>query len=354
MNELKQLVTYYFSGTGNARQVAKWVSEVAVQKQLPAYTFDISTIDRKNISKPSPDTLLAFCSPTHGFNFPPVMMNFILRFPKADGTRVMLINTRAGMKVFGLFIPGLSGIALLLSAFVLMLKGYKIAGMRSVDLPSNWISLHPAVRSKTIESLFAKWKTITSGFARNLINGGKDYHALLSLPVDIFLFPVAALYYVIGRFIFAKSFYASRECNNCGLCIRECPVKAISLVDKRPFWSYRCESCMHCMNTCPKTAIETAHGYIIGLLVLLNTTAQTYMYVWLLDHHVMWFSESAKFGSILRFALETLIVLFSLIISYRMLHYLRKFKAIDLLINYTSLTTYKFWGRYKPAKLMKN
>lgn len=354
MNELKQLVTYYFSGTGNARQVAGWISQVAVEKKLPAYTLDISTINRRNISKPSPDTLLCFCSPTHGFNFPPVMVNFIFRFPKADGTRVLLINTRAGMKVFGFFLPGLSGIALLLSAFVLKLKGYQIAGMRSVDLPSNWISLHPAVQNKDIESLFAKWKPITTGFARNIIDGGKDHHALRSLPLDILLLPVALLYYIVGRFIFAKSFYASRDCNNCGLCIKECPVKAISLVDNRPFWSYRCESCMHCMNTCPKTAIETAHGYIIGLLVLLNTIAQSYLYVWLLDHHVMWFSESAKFGSLLRFVLETLIVFFSLIISYRMLHFLRRFKVIDLLIKYTSLTTYKFWGRYKPAKWIKN
>ena len=111
---------------------------------------------------------------------------------------------------------------------------------------------------------------------------------------------------------------------------------------------------MHCMNICPKTAIETAHGYIIGLLILLNTVAQTYMYVWLLDHHVTWFSESAKFGSLFRFALETLIVFFSLIISYRLLHFLRKFRAIDLLVKYTSLTAYRFWGRYKPVKWIKN
>ena len=354
MNELKQLVTYYFSGTGNARQVTGWISQVAVEKKLHAYTLDISTISRRDISKPSPDTLLCFCSPTHGFNFPPVMMNFIFRFPKADGSRVLLINTRAGMKVFGLFLPGLSGIALLLSAFVLKLKGYQIAGMRSVDLPSNWISLHPAVRNKDIESLFAKWKPITTGFAGNIIDGGKDLQALRTLPLDILLLPVALLYYVVGRFIFAKSFYASRDCNNCGLCIKECPVKAISLVDKRPFWSYRCESCMHCMNTCPKAAIETAHGYIIGLLILLNTIAQTYLYVWLLDHHVMWFSESAKFGSFLSFALETIILFFSLIVSYRVVHYLRRFRVIDMLIKYTSLTAYKFWGRYKPAKLIKN
>jgi hypothetical protein len=32
MNEDKKLVFYYFSGTGNAKQVAAWISEVAGEK----------------------------------------------------------------------------------------------------------------------------------------------------------------------------------------------------------------------------------------------------------------------------------------------------------------------------------
>jgi hypothetical protein len=49
------------------------------------------------------------------------------------------MNTRAGVKLGQLFLPGLSGIALLLAAVVLMAKGYSIAGMRPIDMPSNWL-----------------------------------------------------------------------------------------------------------------------------------------------------------------------------------------------------------------------
>jgi ferredoxin len=354
MSLYKQLIIYYFSGTGNSKHVSTWFSEVAKEKQVPIQLINISEIDRKHISIPSGETLIGFCSPTHGFNYPPVMMHFIFRFPKANRNQVILMNTRAGVKIYKLIVPGLSGAALILSAIVLLLKGYNIVGMRSIDLPSNWISLHPGLRKNAIESLFKKFKEVTYNFANQILEGKKVYRALYSLPVDIAIAPIAFFYYFFGRFIFAKSFYASRKCDNCGLCIRQCPVKAIRLVDNRPFWSYRCESCMHCMNSCPVTAIETAHGFIIGVFILFNTILQSFVYIGLLNNNIEWFSESAKYGLLSRFVFETIIAFFALIISYWLVHYLRRFKIVDLLIKYTSLTVFKFWGRYKPNRIIKN
>jgi hypothetical protein len=44
------------------------------------------------------------------------MLYFIFRFPRSNGNRVILMNTRAGLKLSKWFVPGLSGIALWLSA----------------------------------------------------------------------------------------------------------------------------------------------------------------------------------------------------------------------------------------------
>jgi ferredoxin len=346
MSSTNQLIIYYFSGTGNAKHVSTWVSEVAQIKQIPTQLIDISKINRKHIPTPPAEALIGFCSPTHGFNYPPVMMHFIFRFPKSSRNKVFLMNTRAGMKLYKWFIPGLSGVALILSALVILLKGYKIVGMRSIDLPSNWISLHPGLRKKDIESLFIRCKKATCYFADRILEGKKNFRALYELPIDLALAPIAFFYYFFGRFMFAKSFYASRLCNNCGICIKQCPVNAIRLVDNRPFWSYRCESCMHCMNSCPQTAIETAHGFIVGVMIFANTIVQSFVYIWLLNHNISWFSASAKYGSGYRFIFETLIAFFALIVSYWLVHYLRKIKVVEMLIKYTSLTIYKFWGRY--------
>ena len=349
MSNYNQLIIYYFSGTGNSKHVAQWIYEVAVEKQIPVEVLDISKIDRKNISKPPENALIGFCSPTHGFNYPPVMVKFILRFPRSNN-RIFLMNTRAGLKLYKIFLPGLSGAALLFSALVLFFKGYKIIGMRPIDLPSNWLSLHPAVVKKAVGSLFDNYQKVTKRFANKILEGKKDYRALIDLPLDIIPAVFSITYYFLGRFFLAKTFYANSKCNNCELCIKQCPVRAIRLVDNRPFWSYRCESCMHCMNICPERAIETAHGFIIGLIILLNTVMQSVVYTWFLNHNINWFSNEIILGWFWRLVLYTIIGIPALIISYYMIHYLRKIKIIDILFTYTSLTKFKFWGRYKPPK----
>ncbi len=341
---------YFFSGTGNARNVAHWFSGIAQQRNIPNTTTDIARVDRKNIQPPPPGSLVGFISPTHGFNYPPAMLYFIFRFPRSKGNRAFLMNTRAGMKLSKLFVPGLSGIALWLSAIVLLLKGYRIVGLRSIDLPSNWISVHPGVKQKVVESIYQHCKGITEGFAGKILSGKKVYTAFRDIIQDILISPISIGYFFVGRFIFAKSFYATDACDKCDLCINNCPVKAILAVDNRPFWSYRCESCMRCMNDCPKRAIETAHGYIIGIMILINMGI------------IVWFWQAVgKFVNIptdngwvkLIITITGWLLTFAvMVVSYRIYHYLLRIPVIRQLFYYTSLTRFRFWRRYRPSKRM--
>jgi ferredoxin len=252
------------------------------------------------------------------------------------------------MKLGKIALPGLSGIAQLLPALVLLLKGYNIIGMRPIDLPSNWISLHPGLTDNAIDFLFLRFKEISRTFGRRIIGGKRDYRSLWDLPQDCLISPFAIGYYFVGRFVFAKSFYASESCDNCGVCIRQCPVSAISLVDNRPFWSYRCESCMRCMNTCPKRAIETAHGYVIGLIVLLSTVIQPFIYGSLSTHGIRWFENGASYNMLMRLILSSAVTLAAMVGSYWCVHYLRRWRAVRHVIQCTSLTSFRFWRRYRP------
>jgi ferredoxin len=348
MNQCSCVRIYYFSGTGNAKHVATWIAEVTRSRGIPADIVNIADIDRLHIPPPPPGTLVGFCSPTHGFNLPPIMLYFLFRFPRGRN-RVFMVNTRAGAKLGKLAVPGLSGLAQILPALLLLFKGYAIVGMRPIDLPSNWISLHPGLTDNAIDFLFRRFKRISTLFAERILDGRRDYRSLWDLPQDLLIAPIAIGYYFVGRFVFAKSFYASGACDNCGVCIKQCPVHAISLVDNRPFWSYRCESCMHCMNNCPKHAIETAHGYVIGLIVLLSIVAQPYLYDSFTRCGVRWFEESASYGAITRFALSAVVTFVVMVGTYRCVHYLRgRSKAFRVLMRYTSLTSFRFWRRYKP------
>ena len=270
------------------------------------------------------------------------MVNFIFHFPKGKND-VILMNTRAGMKIGKFVTPGLTGIAFYLAALVLKLKGYFINGMYPVDMPSNWISIHPGLNEKTILFLHQKMKLRVDRYAGKVLGGSKSYVALYEIVQDILIGPIAFMYYFVGRFFFAKTFYASRDCNNCDICIQNCPVRAIIKVDKRPFWTFNCESCMKCMSNCPKRAIETGHGYIIGytLIFYLILTGIFYKYFGL------YFFEIDN--SILKMVVESVLLLSLLALWYRVVHWAIRFKAIERLIVFTSLTKFRFWGRRYKA-----
>jgi ferredoxin len=346
----EKVILYYFSGTGNARNVANWIAEIAMQKGISVEITDISKIDRKHVEQPVKNALIGFCSPTHGFNFPPIILNFLLRFPKSDNNAAFIINTRAGMKLNKIFVPGLSGIAQLFALFVLLFKGYKIIGMRPIDLPSNWISLHPGLKTKVVESMTEHCKRISEQFAEKIFSGKRDYRALFDLIQDLLISPVSIGYYFVGRFFFAKTFIASRDCNLCGICIKSCPLQAIKEIDKRPFWTYSCESCMKCMNACPERAIQTAHGFIIGFSFLVFTFGLEYFFRFTIDKLASAGTIPLLENSDFRFTIGSFLAIPVLFASYRIVHYLMRFSFFERLIIYTSLTSYKFWRRYRAVK----
>jgi len=46
---------------------------------------------------PTKDAMIGFISPTHGFNFPPIMLHFLLRFPRSNQNSAFIVNTRGGL-----------------------------------------------------------------------------------------------------------------------------------------------------------------------------------------------------------------------------------------------------------------
>jgi Pyruvate/2-oxoacid:ferredoxin oxidoreductase delta subunit len=343
-------ILYYFSGTGNSKCVSHWLSKTFTDHNITVKEYNLAKSPRR-INVVPENTLIGFISPTHGFNFPPLMIHFILHFPRSANNKAFIMNTRAGMKAGRYFIPGLSGLAQFLTAIILLAKGYRIVGMRPVDLPSNWISLHPGLKQKVILSIFQRRRQEVKHFAEKLIAGGSDYTALKDLVQDILISPVGVLYYLFGRFAFAKSFIASSACNFCNLCIRECPVQAIKTINGRPFWTYKCESCMHCMNRCPQRAIETAHGFIAATIFSANAAILICAFPILKIDVILSGILPAWSASLLILLIKTLVFFGILLLNYRLTHYLLRFRWFEKLIVYTSLTKYKFWRRYRAPEM---
>ncbi len=343
MNQLtpQKAVIFYFSGTGNAKRIAQWFSEFAGKRNIGCKVYDIAACQNPDtqLEAIASGAMILIVSPTHGFNFPPIVLHFIRRFPKGHN-RVALMNTRAGIKLGQLIVPGLSGVAFILSSFILRTKGYHIVGQIPFDMPSNWISIHPAVRDQASKYIHQINYKRVEKHAALLFSGKSDFWARRDLVQDLLISPISLAYYLGGRFVFAKSFYASAACNACGLCVKQCPVHAIKTIGGYPYWTFKCESCMHCMNFCPPKAIETAHG----LLVVVGISSSAAM-SWLLQHILHVNVES----SILRLLLWTVFFLVFLFLLSILQHHLLRKRWVSKLISYTSFTHYKFWGRYKST-----
>jgi Pyruvate/2-oxoacid:ferredoxin oxidoreductase delta subunit len=343
MGNWKSVYIYFFSGTGNARISSEWVADEARKKGLKAVVQQIDRLENIVLPPPAEKPLIGFAFPTHGFNAAPIMLKFIAGFPRGSGREVFLLNTRAGMKMYKLFIPGLSGVALLLPLFMLWTKGYKCIALRPVDMPSNWIPIHPGLKKKIIESIHIRCENIVRRFAVNILSGKRVYRGLYSVPIDILISPVALMYYIGGRFFLSKTFIANYNCNNCGICIKECPTSSIVYVANRPYWKLSCESCMRCLNHCPQRAIEAAHGMaVVFWLIITAINAQIILIVINaldVNTEIWWWK---LISNIISIAGMVLIAAF----LYRIMHYLMQFKPIKKLVLFTSLTSFPFWRRY--------
>lgn len=274
------------------------------------------------------------------------MLKFLAIFPKLKNCDVFLINTRAGMKLSRWFLPGLSGIAQYLPAFMLLMKGFRIVAMKPIDLPSNWISLHPGLKDSVVKSIYERWKRKTRIFAGRILRGKRVYRALLEFPIDIWLFPISVGYYLVGRFALAKTFIATDSCNECSLCVKQCPTRSVIMRGRYPYWKLTCESCMRCMNHCPQRAIETAHTFTGILWYLTWGLASPYLLIRVVNSGLLPVNLDVIWMKLIDWTIWGVTTIIFVSFAYYLMHYLLRFRFFNKFIAYTSFTHYKFWRRY--------
>ncbi|MBI2522009.1 MAG: 4Fe-4S binding protein [Bdellovibrio sp.] len=321
-----RICIYWFSGTGNALTVARWMAEYCEAAGYP--TELIPMVQDGAISLPScaSKTLIIFTFPTHGFCAPWLVLRYLWRFPAMANASVFFSNTRGAVRVPFFFMPGLSGLALWWPVLLFWMRGYTIAGTLPVDMPHSWISFFPPNPVFGIDRLMARARNIVVGTISCLLQGERCHRwsVWLTLPLDIAIASIIPFYLMIGRFGLAKTLYTSPDCNNCGLCYKHCPVQAIQLRDGRPYWGFNCENCMRCMNICPKRSIQSWVTRM-GLLT----------YLLMIGGMALWH---------LPVSLWLLILTPAIFPIYRMLHWALGNRLLNWCLTCTSLT--RLWHRY--------
>ncbi|HIQ00840.1 MAG TPA: (4Fe-4S)-binding protein [Anaerolineales bacterium] len=258
---------YFYSGTGNSYRVTAWMAEAAGDTGTAVTVRPIGSARPAEEVGRGEGTLLVLVMPTHGFTAPWAMLRFALRLPRRPRTHALVVATRAGLKVGSVFTPGIEGTGTYLIALILALKGYHIRGATGVDMPSNWIALHPGLSPQAVTEIVARAREKVARFTSVILSGGHRFTGWLPLLIGLYFFHISLAYLLIGRLFLARLLFASDRCTGCGLCAERCPNRAIEMRGsgsrRRPYWTFRCESCMRCIGYCPIRAVEA--NYLLGV-----------------------------------------------------------------------------------------
>ena len=333
---------YVMSGTGNTWRVATWCAEVLSQSAVPATLIAVDRAKPEEDLNLGPGQLLGIGMPTHGFTAPWAVIKLAARLPRGKGSRAAVLATRGSMCIRTWVTPGLAGTACFLIAAMLTLKGYRVRGLTAVDMPSNWVQVHPRLSDDTIARVKAYSEARARAFAGALVRGQR-FFATWSNAWDLLLglamVPISLLYIVFGRVGFAKVFYANDACNACGLCVQNCPVGGVELIGGqktgRPHWNWHCESCNRCMAYCPHQAIDVSHSW----LLIMTAVSLIPVCDWLVDRLLAWSPAAAPLDHAAARFFFMLVWWWVLLIAMGiLLHLLARVPALNMALKWTSLS----------------
>jgi Pyruvate/2-oxoacid:ferredoxin oxidoreductase delta subunit len=267
-------VLHVMSGTGNTRRAAEWAADECAAAGFRATVEPIGATPppaddddepRRVGHSARPADLTGVLAPTHGFTAPWPAIARAARLPFGRGRPAFVLCTRGGSTIGRLRIPGIAGTALHLLALILTLRGYAVRGIDAVNMPCNWLAVHPGIGPRTTARITAPAERKVRRFATRIAAGRWWLSGWFSLAAGIPLAIISAMYLLRGRFLLAKLFFASERCNGCGLCVTRCPHDGVRMHGKRPYWRLTCESCMRCMAYCPTRAVEAHQLWAVPL-----------------------------------------------------------------------------------------
>jgi ferredoxin len=341
----QKAILYFYTGTGNSYRVATWLVGAIQATGAGVTVRSIESGQPAEEVGPGESALLGLVTPTHGFTAPWSMLSFALRLPRRSGTHAVVIATRAGSRVGSTYTPGFEGTATLLLALVLLAKGYRPRGMAGIDMPSNWLALHPGLRPATVAGITSRAEARANRFIAAVLAGRRPRGSWLVYLLGLLVLPISLAYLLIGRFFLGKLFYASERCTGCGLCAQHCPNGAIVMRgsggQRRPYWTFHCESCMRCMGFCPHQAVEASYVLGVGAYLLAGLLPTAAVLAWLIARAPI----LAILHWIPGWVLDSATALLTIGLLYPLFHLLLGIKGVNWLLTWVTPTHY--YRRYQ-------
>lgn len=239
MKENKKAIIFYFTGTGNSLYVAKEISKGFSQCDIVAIpkAVDRKEFDYKDYSE------VGFVMPLYFMGMPVMVKEFINKICIPNATYIFSVITRAYTK--GLVFTEMNK--------TLIKQGKTLYYGRYISFPDCYIRWDQAHDEESQQKVFKKatnqLEIIKEELLEERIYVQKEGKILNTTSLVINEIWKARLSSI------NKTFKVSKDCSQCGICIRTCPAKNIKLENNILKWDKKCQDCMACVQSCPNKAI---------------------------------------------------------------------------------------------------
>lgn len=241
----RQLMIFYFSGTGNSLYVAKNIGEHTKEKLVPI----AAAINNKAESyeyKLEDGEIIGFVYPIYAWAPPKMVIQFI--------KKMKLINYKNNY-IFTVATCGKNvGNAIKLIGTSLNKKNLSLKSGFSVQMPSNYIIMGDVYTKKVEQERLLQAEKVLHRINKVIADRNEGVFEIeKGFMPGILTSIINPLFYLKG--LDTKKFYASHNCTGCGVCESTCNCKNIR-VKKKPIWGKKCIQCLACINLCPTKAIQ--------------------------------------------------------------------------------------------------
>ncbi|WP_313076594.1 EFR1 family ferrodoxin [Lacrimispora sp.] len=238
--EYNTVTLLYFSGTGSTAHAASCLERQFTERGIK--------IHKQNMAKISPSgveasDLIIILSPVYAYRLAELTESFLKKLPDGKQRPVAVLSVSGGGEVS----PNTA--CRVPAKRYLTRRGYDVVYENMLVMPSNFAAqAEPHLNLALLTVLPEKVETIIN----ELLEGEKRLTVPKTKDRLITAFGVAEH---LGGNIFGKNLYATSDCNQCGLCVKNCPKKNIKMVNGRPQFGWRCMWCLKCVYACNRTAI---------------------------------------------------------------------------------------------------
>jgi len=239
MNKYKCISLYYFSGTGNTLVIAK---ETKVFFEGKGYSVTLEEMHTNFNGEPDESSLIGLIFPVAIQSTFPTVWTFVENMPEGKGQAVFMIDTMDA------FSGGIVGPMKKL----LVKKGYNCIGACELKMATSMQTTAQKVDQglKKFDSALIMLDVFLSQLEQ-----GKTHWRRIPFFSD--MMRSVSKKRKIWSDMSRKLEVNHDQCIKCSLCLKHCPVDAISYKeDKITIDHELCIACMRCINYCPKNAFR--------------------------------------------------------------------------------------------------